>query len=163
MRWIAPILSFTADEIWECMPGARQSGEIFYTQWIQPLDIVANVEIDWVQLIPVRDAVNRELELARQSGAIGSGLDARVTVHATGEVYQALSALGEELRFVLITSDAHVVESDTFDVTIAVCDADKCARCWQRRSDVGQSVNHPTLCGRCIDNVSGSGEERRFA
>lgn len=164
VRWISPILSFTADEIWECMPGDRQSGAIFYDHWYRGFDgLEASCDIDWSLVMSARDEVNKVLETKRQAGELGSALEANVTVHASGDTYQALNALGDELRFVLITSDAHVVNADTFSVDVIVSTAEKCERCWQRRDDVGQHADHSTICGRCIENIVGAGEERAFA
>ena len=176
VRWLAPILSFTADEIWECMPGEHEASAIFYDRWYTGLDAVqANTDLDWPLLMQVRDAVNKQLESARQAGHIGSALDAEVTLYAGKQLHQQLSALEDELRFVLITSGATVLPLsdataeaqatgiDELRVVVTVSADKKCERCWQRSDTIGSNQQHPTLCGRCIVNISQQGESRRFA
>lgn len=165
VRWLAPILSFTAEEIWQYMPGDR-SETIFTTKWFDDFPTLPKNEIAWDWLIKVRDDVNKELEAKRAEGVIGSALDAVVTLSGPSSVCEKLNALGDELRFLLITSDAIVKEEageDDLKIQIDVSPNQKCERCWQRRESVGQSKEHPTLCGRCIDNVYGDGETREFA
>jgi isoleucyl-tRNA synthetase len=175
VRWITPILSFTADEIWENMPGEREAS-VFMVEWY-PVPAGIDSELDagfWQRIIAVRDAVNRELEVQRGRGALKGGLDAEVTLYCDADLLEPLSRLGEELRFVLITSEATVhpladapADAASTDVEglalqVAVSQAEKCERCWHRRPDVGTSAVHPALCGRCIENVDGDGEPRRF-
>ncbi len=178
-RWIAPILSFTADEIWEHMPGTRDDLGVFTAEWYDGLFAYADDAIDigvWQSVEPVRDEVLRQLEILRQSGAIGSGLDAEVRIHAEPETVDRLAALGDELRFVMITSAAELAPlGDDHDATVKLADGRrvqvdarpsehaKCVRCWHHRAEVGKHAGHPELCARCIDNVDGDGEERRFA
>ncbi len=178
-RWIAPILSFTADEIWEHMPGTRDDLGVFTAEWYDGLFAYADDAIDigvWQSVEPVRDEVLRQLEILRQSGAIGSGLDAEVRIHAEPETVDRLAALGDELRFVMITSAAELAPlGGDHDATVKLADGRrvqvdarpsehaKCVRCWHHRAEVGKHAGHPELCARCIDNVDGDGEERRFA
>ena len=175
-RWIAPILSFTAEEIWENLPGAR-ADSVFLTEWYDAL-ASANANIDaafWSEMMAVRQQVNKALELAREQGALRGSLDAAVTLYAKPELAERLRSLGEELRFVLITSEAtvadwdhapdHAMEAEDMPLRViaVAATAEKCERCWHRREDVGQHAAHPTLCGRCVTNIEGPGEERRFA
>ena len=175
-RWIAPILSFTAEEIWENLPGARPDS-VFLTEWYGALASVdASTDTGfWSEMMTVRQQVNKALELAREQGALRGSLDAAVTLYAQPELAERLRSLGEELRFVLITSEAtvadwdqapdHAVEAEdiALRVVAVAATAEKCERCWHRREDVGQQAAHPTLCGRCISNIEGPGEERLFA
>ena len=175
-RWIAPILSFTAEEIWENLPGARPDS-VFLTEWYGALASVdASTDTGfWSEMMTVRQQVNKALELAREQGALRGSLDAAVTLYAQPELAERLRSLGEELRFVLITSEAtvadwdqapdHAVEAEdiALRVVAVAATAEKCERCWHRRGDVGQHAAHPTLCGRCISNIEGPGEERHFA
>lgn len=176
VRWLAPIVSFTADEIWEMMPGERKSGELFYDQWYRGFDAFAEVaDMDWAQLMLVRDEVNKVLEAHRKAGDIGSALDANVTLFAGDGLYQQLVLLSDELRFMLITSGAKVdvlahassdavsTDMEQLRVHVAVSNDKKCERCWQRSHDVGAAKGHETICGRCVVNVTGAGEGRRFA
>jgi isoleucyl-tRNA synthetase len=177
VRWIAPILSFTADEIWENLPGER-AASVFLVEWYDGLPDAVSGDMDsafWDQIIAVRDAVNRELEAQRGRGALKGGLDAEVSLYCDGELSERLSRLGEELRFVLITSEATVkplaeapaeaaaTSIDGLALQVRVSEAGKCERCWHRRMDVGSHAGHPALCGRCIENVEGDGEQRHFA
>ena len=175
VRWIAPILSFTADEIWKFMPGER-GASVQLAEWYQGLTELnaddAMGRAYWDDVMAVKTAVNKVLEAARVAGTIGSGLDAEVTLHCDAELAGKLEQLKDELRFVLITSQADIVvgdsEGETTDldglrVEIKVSQAAKCGRCWHLRDDVGSDDAHPELCARCVTNVDGAGESRAFA
>lgn len=174
-RWLAPILSFTAEEIWEAMPNASQHSlfiEEWYADWpkIEPI----NMQF-WDELCLVRNEVNKVLEAARKHGEIGSSLEAEVTLFADGALFESLSSLQDELRFLLITSSAvvkpwserpqdSVAQQDMFLVVeVRASAAQKCARCWHRREEVGHDAAHPELCNRCIGNISGHDEVRKYA
>jgi isoleucyl-tRNA synthetase len=170
-RWLAPILSFTAEELWKEIPGPHE-GTVFTAEWYALPETAANETIsddDWSEIFAVKKSVNEMLEKKRAAGEIGSALQAEVTLSANEKIQTVLGKLGDELRFVLITSGAKVqslVESDNgadFSVDVAVSTHGKCVRCWHYREDVGQYVDDPELCGRCVENVNGSGEQRRFA
>jgi isoleucyl-tRNA synthetase len=164
VRWLAPILSFTAEEIWRHLPGPRAES-VFLTTW-HTLPGMQDSSIDWAALIALRIKVTRKLEELRDAGAIGSSLDAVVDVHAPPDAYARLNALGKELRFLLITSEAHLHEgaAGTEEIINARPAATaKCARCWQHRADVGQHAEHPELCARCVTNLALPGEHRVFA
>jgi isoleucyl-tRNA synthetase len=178
VRWVAPILSFTAEEIWENLPGERPAS-VQLSQWYEQLaELPANADMGrgyWQQMMTVRAAVNREMERLRAEGELRGSLDATVTLYADADLAEQLQRLGEELRFVLITSaatvlpladapaDAATSEDESLRLKVAVSSADKCGRCWHRRDDVGSYAEHPELCGRCVENVDGSGEQRSFA
>ncbi|MEX2353221.1 MAG: isoleucine--tRNA ligase [Gammaproteobacteria bacterium] len=175
VRWIAPVLSFTAEEIWEQLPGTR-SKSVFLEEWYKGITVTdSHKEIPWEQLIQVRDETSKVLERLRVNGRIGSALDAEVSIYCTSEYKQGLSLLDDELRFVLITSYATVhdvaekpddaVATDLEGVWIrAVASAHpKCIRCWHHREEVGQNQAHPELCLRCVENIEGKGEVRRYA
>ncbi|MFT6288036.1 MAG: isoleucyl-tRNA synthetase, partial [Alcanivorax sp.] len=178
VRWVAPILSFTAEEIWENLPGER-ANSVFLSQWFEGLSTLAGDETMgreyWQQLMSVRAAVNKEMENQRAAGALRGSLDAEITLYCSPELHQSLMALGEELRFALITSGAELATLDSapegaaeteiagLRLAVMVSDQEKCERCWHRRPDVGASEVHPGLCGRCIVNVDGEGEHRRYA
>ncbi len=175
VRWLAPILSFTAEEIWRHMPGERVES-VFIETWYQ---LPEQVEVDrehWDKMIAVREMVSRELEQLRVAGGIGSSLDAEVDLYCAPEIKTALDALGDELRFVFITSYARVhdlegrgdeaaaTEMEGLYVAVAASAHDKCIRCWHHREDVGSNAEHPQICGRCVENVTvDSGESREFA
>jgi len=179
-RWIAPILSFTADEVWENMPGARDDLGVFTAEWYDGLFAYSNTEIDastWDSVEQLRTEVTRNLESLRQDGKIGSSLDADVIILADQALINQLQVISDELRFVLITSAAtlaplNAVESEDVItlrngsrilVQAAPSEHQKCVRCWHHREDVGSHTDHPELCGRCIVNIDGDGEQRRYA
>ena len=173
VRWLAPILSFTTEEAWAYLPGTRAES-VFHATWHE-LPGSPAASIDWQALMELRSDVTRELERLREAGAIGAPLDARVEVYCTPAQSPRLSALGSELRFLLITSEAAVHEvaaapegaapaANLEGVWLKVeANSDpKCVRCWHRRPDVGSHPAHPKLCGRCIGNLALPGEERHF-
>ncbi len=177
-RWLAPILSFTAEEIWRFLPGTRAES-VFLETWAKLPAIAADAAgIDWPKVLEARAAVLRELERLRVAGEIGAPLDAVVDLYGTQQWRTALEPLGDELRFVLITSEARVDSLEQRSAEAVAADAEgksglwlhvrpsqatKCVRCWHRRDDVGSVAAHPELCGRCAVNLDGAGEVRRFA
>ncbi|WP_423062887.1 isoleucine--tRNA ligase [Candidiatus Paracoxiella cheracis] len=177
VQLLAPITSFTADEIWQFMPGKREAS-VFLSSWYRDFPALKETEGElerWQWLMQVRDEVNKALEACRSEGRIGSALDAEVVLYADDDAYKKLSALGGELRFLLITSDATVLPKSKQDpaaektalpeltVKINVSSNKKCVRCWQCRVDVGTDPEHPELCSRCVENVYSDGEKREFA
>ena len=174
VRWLAPLLSFTAEDIWRFMPGNRSESVLLET-WYQGLFQSSEEESQkWETVLKVREAVNRELEKLRVSETIGSSLDAEVDLYCDEALYSLLTSFDDELRFVLITSYArvHSVNEKT-DQTVAGGEGfwlevkpskhPKCVRCWHHREDIGTHSEHPELCGRCVENVIGEGEQRRYA
>ncbi len=178
VRWLAPILSFTAEEIWADLPGERAESVLLDAWYAIPGGARPAEAIDWPLLLKVREAVTKELERLRNEDKIGSGLAAEVSLYTEPAVLERLNVLGDELRFVFITSEAtahclderpaDAVEIDGFAagrlfVQVRPSTNEKCVRCWHRRPDVGEDAEHPEICGRCVDNVTGAGEQRRFA
>ncbi|WP_415882696.1 isoleucine--tRNA ligase [Neptuniibacter sp. QD34_54] len=177
VRWIAPICSFTADEIWATLAGERTES-VHLDTWYQGLTkLPADSAFDsayWEQVMTVKTAVNKQLETERSDGNIGGSLEAEVTLYCDDALQALLGKLEDELRFVLITSkaavapladaqDANDTELEGLKVSVVKSAADKCPRCWHFREDVGQDSDDPELCGRCVDNVKGAGESRSFA
>ncbi|MEW8509103.1 MAG: isoleucine--tRNA ligase [Candidatus Thiodiazotropha sp.] len=176
VRWLAPILSFTADEIWQSMPGER-SESVFLEQWygdLFPLDAEDQFDRDyWRRVVAVRESVSKAMESFRAEG--NSSLDADVDIYCSDELKADLERLEDELRFVLITSHARVygleqkppeaIADDELKLAVSISASRhaKCTRCWHHREDVGSNGEHPELCGRCVENVVGGGETRRFA
>ena len=175
VRWIAPILSFTAEEVWGFLPNVPNESVFLNTWHVFPAGAEREPAIDWAALIGLKKDVARDLERLRAAGEIGAPLDAEVTVYVPAAQAARYKALGDELRFLLITSQAHVVETNSpsasgvptslADVWIEVKPSSqpKCVRCFHLRSDVGSDPRHPELCARCVVNVEGPGEERHFA
>ncbi|MCP4995460.1 MAG: isoleucine--tRNA ligase [Gammaproteobacteria bacterium] len=178
VRWLAPILTFTADEVWEHIPGERNE-LLFAETWYQGLfsmeESGSGDRAAWEQMLQVRAVVGKQLEQLRTDGKIGGSLDAEIDLYCGNELKSALDRLGEELRFVFITSGARVhplsekpgdVEDTEFEglaVSVSASGHAKCGRCWHHREDVGANADHPELCGRCVENVDGAGESRQFA
>ena len=172
--WLAPILSFTAEEIWGYIPGHNKEQSVFTQTWYSSWPIFAPVHMDdWTQLHLIRDEVNKALEETRQKGEIGSPLAAEITLYAEPSVLPKLTRLGEELRFLFITSGADVYPVsqsshkelvNEYGVSIHVSSSthEKCARCWHRRVDVGQNSEHPELCLRCVGNITNQPEVRYY-
>lgn len=174
VRWFMPVMSFTAQELWPHIPGNDQD-TIFWETWYEGLfanDEDAKIDDSCWQLIAkVKNEVNRQIEAQRKQGGIGSSLEAEVVLYAKDEIFNCLSKLEDELRFVLITSKASVknkdggeaTELDGLGVEVKASSNQKCERCWHRREDIGIDSEHPELCGRCVENVEGDGEVRHYA
>ena len=176
VRWMAPVMSFTAQEIWQELPGQQQEF-VFTDVWYTGFSGVTGGKFDdafWQQLLQVRDEVNKVLEAARREDKIGASLQAEVTLYASEALAADLAKLGDELRFVLITSTAQVspeaapadavqTELAGLSVQVVASTAAKCGRCWHHRHDVGADAAHAELCLRCVSNVEGEGEQRAFA
>jgi len=163
---MAPILSFTAEEAWKTLTGGNDS--VFISTWHALPDCTDEMRLvdKWDRIRAVRAEVLKELEAARVAGQIGSSLAAEVELAYSGEKYAALSSLGNDLRLALITSAASVREVKTREeegVVVRPSRNPKCARCWHWRADVGSDPEHPEICGRCVSNLFGAGEPRRFA
>jgi isoleucyl-tRNA synthetase len=175
VRWLAPVLSFTAEEIWRHLPGVNEAS-VFLAQW-HALPEGAAHDVDWNAFLQLKRDVSRELEKLREAQLIGAPLDAEVDIYCAPAEFDRFNALGQELRFLLITSEARVhkvsapppnavpaAETGREGVWLAVRAATqpKCVRCWHHRPDVGVDPAHPELCGRCVGNLAAPGEEGRF-
>ncbi|HDY85674.1 MAG TPA: isoleucine--tRNA ligase, partial [Methylophaga sp.] len=176
-RWMAPILSFTADELWEYLPGERNES-VLLNEWYQGLTpLTANTQFDeafWEQLFTIRDSVSKELEALRAEGKIKGGLTAEVTLYAEPVLFEALNSLADELKFVLITSratllpaaekpaDAITSSVSGLSLVLTASENARCDRCWHQTPEVGSNETHPELCDRCINNVDGEGEQRLY-
>jgi len=178
VRWMAPITSFTAQELWQEMPW-QQEEFVFTGQWYDGLgEVTLSGDFNndfWQQVLAVKNAVNRCIELTRKDGKIKGSLQAEVTLYVNHDLFALLSKLEDELRFVLITSavtviathdvpaDAVATDVQGLSVAVSVSSAQKCSRCWHHREDIGHHAAHPELCDRCVDNVEGEGEKRAYA
>ncbi|GBU09782.1 hypothetical protein AwWohl_09200 [Gammaproteobacteria bacterium] len=195
VRWMAPILSFTAEEIWQAMPeqsmltqdkkAQKREASVFLTQFYEELPSLNQFTQDqsfthdfWNDILAVRTEVSKAIEVVRAAGSIGSSLQTNVTLYLDEKLYAHLAKLDDELRFVLICSYANIKplsekpdnaelinlnEIGNLAILIKESTYKKCERCWHYREDVGTHTDHPTLCGRCIENLSEAGETRRFA
>ena len=174
VRWIAPILAFTADEMWGFLPpstehGPREDNVLFATWYegVAPLEDDAPLSAaDFDALLALREQVSRTLEPMRAAGEIGAALDAQIGLRCDGEALARLAPLADELRFLFISGDVAVSAEpgarDAIAVLATPTDKPKCVRCWHRRADVGTDAAHPQLCARCVTNISGPGEDRRW-
>ena len=166
LRWMAPFLSFTAEEAWKVFTGAGAGSTIFTeTFWSEGAFAQAESALlaKWSRVREIRDVVNKEIEAVRGGGQVGSSLQAELMIAVNAEDFALLSTLGDDLKFVTITSKATLVAGNELAVTVAPSSATKCERCWHYRDDVGTDAAHPTLCGRCTSNLYGAGETRKVA
>jgi isoleucyl-tRNA synthetase len=163
LRWMAPFLSFTAEEAWKVLAPGR-SPSIFVETYSDTSawggdELLAK----WARIRAIRDVANKEIEAVRGSGRLGSSLQAELTIGADAADHALLTSLGEDLRFVTITSQARLVAADALTVQVTPSTAIKCERCWHYRDDVGIDPARPAICGRCVSNLFGAGETRRIA
>jgi isoleucyl-tRNA synthetase len=178
VRWLAPVLSFTAEEIWQQLPGERGESVLFET-WYEGLAATQGSPEQrrwWADLLAMRDSASRVLEGMRKAEQIGAALEAKLALHADAATASRYAATAGELRFFFIVSELDVapwaprpdgavkveLEGAEVWVSASVSNAAKCVRCWHRRDDVGSHAEHPELCGRCVGNVEGPGEDRRW-
>ena len=178
VRWLAPVLSFTAEEVWQHMPGERGESVLFET-WYEGLAAEQGSARDrafWNDLLTIRETASRVLEGMRKAGDIGASLQANLMLYLDADLLERYADMAGELRFFFITSDVQLASLDTRGesgekvalesgeawVEAAASTDAKCVRCWHHRPDVGSHAEHPELCGRCVQNVDGGGEERRW-
>jgi len=166
-RLMAPIMSFTAEEVWSLL--GQQQSSVFETLWYELPQLPgadAKLSQDWSTICAWRARVNKRLEDARAAGQIGSALAAEVEIFAAGADYDVLARLGDDLRFVMITSSAVVQRANTEAeqrIEVLVSAHAKCERCWHYRADIGRNAQHATLCARCVGNLEGANEGRCYA
>ena len=168
LRWMAPFLSFTAEEAWgvlgvEGKTPAAHRDSIFLDQYLTLAAPDEALLAKWARIRAVREAVNKEIETLRTAGAVGASLQAEVSVTLPADDYAALASLGLDAKFVFITSAIELVAGDALSITVNATNGAKCERCWHYTHDIGSHAAHPTLCGRCVSNLDGTGEQRLFA
>ena len=160
LRWMAPFLSFTAEEAWTTFG----KSETIFLETFTDLGSVNTALMDkWHTVQQVRETANKEIENQRTAGVVGASLQAELVIHCDGAAYDALASLGDDLKFVFITSKVALVKGEGLRVEVKASDATKCERCWHYSDDVGHNPAHPTLCGRCDSNLHGAGEVRNYA
>ncbi|MBO9833661.1 isoleucine--tRNA ligase [Xanthomonas phaseoli] len=167
VRWIAPVLSFTAEELWGYLPGQRADNVLFSTWYdgLAPLPADAALTgADVDKLLVLREQVAKVLEPMRANGAIGAALEAEITVAADAQTAARWQPLAEELRFLFISGDVTVIAASTDDIFVSAQPTTKakCVRCWHHQASVGSDPRHPELCSRCVSNIEGPGEQRRW-
>ena len=164
LHLMAPVMSFTAEEAWAVVSPADPS--IFVGEWtrVAPSEAAGDaLAPKWRRLREIRGEVARVLEELRKNGAIGSSLQAEIAIAAPEADHALLASLGDDLRFVMITSAVSIQHGDTLSISAVSSAKPKCERCWHYRADVGARTEHPSLCGRCVANLFGSGEPRDHA
>ncbi|MDP3805974.1 isoleucine--tRNA ligase [Hydrogenophaga sp.] len=168
LRWMAPFLSFTAEEAWPLVAGKANQGSIFFETFL-PLPAPNEALLaKWSRIRAIRDVANKDIEAVRTAGQVGASLQATLTIAAGADDAALLRSLGDDLKFVTITSTAVVVDGPELAVSVSPSAATKCERCWHYSDDVGSHAEHPTLCGRCVSNLTeangtGAGETRQVA
>ena len=160
LRWMAPFLSFTAEEAWTLIGNTPSIYTETYAKLPTPDDALL---AKWSRIREIRDSANKEIETLRADGKIGSSLQANVTLELTAQPLLDVNSLGEDLKFAFIVSEIEVFAGDVLTVQVKPSTATKCERCWHYVADVGADATHPTICGRCISNLHGAGEVRTFA
>ena len=160
LRWMAPFLSFTAEEAWQVF---GDSESIFLEEYAQLAEPGAALLAKWDRIRDIREVVNKDIEMLREKGEVGSSLQAKVTLTAPPADHALLASLGPDMRFVFITSVIELKAGDALTVSTSASKDTKCERCWHYRDDVGADPEHPTICGRCVSNLHGAGETRTVA
>jgi isoleucyl-tRNA synthetase len=166
LRWMAPFLSFTAEEAWGVLERQNQDGEassIFTQTYLHLSPPDAQLLAKWERIKAIRDTANKEIEVLRSGGSLGSSLQAELTLTLNASDYALLLSLGADLKYVFITSFAALVQGEESRVEVKVCESEKCARCWHYSPSVGKSSAYSTLCERCISNLFEQGDRRLFA
>ena len=163
LRWMAPFLSFTAEEAWAIFAGRQSQGSIFFETFWPFTTPDAALLAKWARIRAIRDVANKEIEAVRTAGQVGASLQATLRITAGADDAALLRSLGEDLKFVTITSTAEVVDGPELAVQVSPSTSPKCERCWHYRDDVGADAAHPGLCGRCVSNLHGAGEHREVA
>ena len=160
LRWMAPFLSFTAEEAWKIF---GDSDSIFMETFSALGQSDDGLLAKWRRIREIRDAVNKDIEALRAAGQVGASLQACVTLTVAPEDHALLASLGDDLKFVFITSTIELIAGSALQVSAKASSDAKCERCWHYSADVGHDAAHPTLCGRCTSNLFGSGEDRKVA
>ncbi len=160
LRWMAPFLSFTAEEAWATF-GASES--VFLETYAEFKPQNDALLAKWTRIREIRDAVNKDIEALRADGKVGSSLQAEVTLEVNADDYALLQSLGVDVKFVFITSAMNLVASSAYKTSVTASSNTKCERCWHYREDIGADPADPTICGRCTSNLYGAGETRAFA
>jgi len=165
VRLIAPILSFTAEEIWQTHPSLKNQSESIFLDRYGYKDISIEGSItseDWSRIFEIKDLVNQSIEKMRSENSIKGSLDSIVNLNLKEDDYNLLNKIGDELHFIFISSDAKINKADNFSIDISVSEDPKCSRCWHRCSSVGTIEGHEEACSRCVENIENDGELRHF-
>lgn len=163
---VAPILCFTADEAWNVLVDSEEESTLYHI-WhefpAQAAEREAALAAKWQAIRELRAQVNKQIEELRSAEQLGSSLQAEIEIEADDVLLPWLHSLGDELKFVLIVSKASVKQGEHTRVSVVSSTQQKCERCWHYRADIGSHAGHGAVCGRCVDNIDGKGEFRKFA
>jgi isoleucyl-tRNA synthetase len=165
IRLMAPVLSFTAEELWNVVNKENKS-TIFIESWYElpNHDLSEELLLGWRHALDVRNLANKKIEALREKGEVGSSLQAELKISAPSDIYKSLSFFDDELKYILITSNSTLEESkNELEIDVSASKNSKCERCWHYVKNIGQNLKHPTICKRCISNLFEEGEERRHA
>jgi isoleucyl-tRNA synthetase len=160
LRWMAPFLSFTAEEAWKLF---GSSDSIFLEEYAEIGSPDTALLAQWERIRAIRDLANKQIEALREQGQVGSSLQANLVITAGAEDHALLAGLGDDLKFVFIASAVRLERGEALAIEAQPSADTKCERCWHWRADVGTDAAHPTLCGRCVSNLFGAGEVRVHA
>jgi isoleucyl-tRNA synthetase len=166
LRWMAPFLSFTAEEAWAVLGDAGKvpAAQTIFLETYSTLAAADEALLTkWNRIREIREAVNKEIETLRAAGQVGASLQAEVTLTVNPADFALLASLGDDLKYVFITSAFTLVAGEALAIAPKASEAAKCERCWHYRLDVGSNAEHSTICGRCASNLYGAGESRLFA
>jgi isoleucyl-tRNA synthetase len=168
LRWMAPFLSFTAEEAWATLGDAGKTPQasresIFMDGYVDLPPLDEALLNKWARIREIREAVNKDIEVLRAAGQVGASLQAEVRLTLVAPDFDLLQSLGADLKFVLITSAVTLAQGDAFEIATLPTAATKCERCWHYTDDVGHDAAHPGVCGRCVSNLFGTGERRTVA
>jgi isoleucyl-tRNA synthetase len=165
IKLIAPILSYTSEEIWQLCPSLLEQEESVFLSNFSDNNEETSMKIDsseWKRIFEIKDIVNQSIEQMRNDNALKGSLDAIVNIEANVEDFKILEKLGEELHFLFISSEASITQGKELKINITSSKNQKCSRCWHRDSTIGNVENHPEICGRCVENIEKDGEQRSF-
>jgi isoleucyl-tRNA synthetase len=160
LRLMAPFLSFTAEEAWQVVGNSESIFMETYAKFDTPDEALL---AKWSRIREIRDVANKEIEALRAAGTVGSSLQTNLELEVGAEDHALLSSLGNDLKFVFITSVINLIATQAINVSATATNDTKCERCWHYRADVGSDAAHPTICGRCSSNLYGTGEVRTVA
>jgi Isoleucyl-tRNA synthetase len=161
---LSPILAFTADEAWEVLLHDADDSTLYHTHHQLPAVVGADdLVAKWTKIQEFRVIVLKELETKRSAGLIGASLQAELVIHADAELYPLLKSIAEDLKFAYMVSKITLSAADITAVEVIVSEEAKCERCWHYAAEIGSNAEHSTICGRCVENLTGAGEIRQFA
>ena len=162
---ISPVLSFTAEEIWQGNDFLLAKADSVFLTTLKDLESFNSdlSNADWKRMLEIKEDVNQGIEESRAAGVIKGSLDASIELILNADDFNLANKFASEMHFFLIVSECNILQGDSFKISVSQSSAEKCVRCWHRNQSVGSSSKHPELCNRCVENLDGPGEDRKFA